>query len=162
VRVTPSADKRVVTVRGPLQGQGELCASILADLPEYFGLEESNAAYARAAQTLPSFVGAVDGRDGGLLLLRQTSDAAVELHLIAVLRAFHGVGLGGALVRAAEAHLRAQGVHWFHVKTLSSRDPDENYARTRAFYAAMGFESLEEIVEVWGPQNPCLLLVKRL
>jgi len=42
------------------------------------------------------------------------------------------------------------------------RDPDPGYARTRAFYAAMGFEPLEEIVQVWGPDNPCLLLVKRL
>jgi hypothetical protein len=136
-----------VTVRGPLRGQGELCARVLADLPEYFALEESNAAYARAAETLSSFVVAVGGRDAGLLLLNQTSDAAVELHLIAVLREFQGVGLG---------------VRWFHVKTLSPRDPDPNYARTRAFYAAMGFEPLEEIVAVWGPANPCLLLVKRL
>ena len=158
---SPSAD-RVVTVRGPLQGQSRLCARILADLPEYFGLEDSNAAYARSADTLPSFVGGLDGRDAGLLLLGQTSDVAVELHLIAVLREFHKVGLGGALVRAAEAHLRAQGVHWFHVKTLSPRDPDPGYAGTRAFYAAMGFEPLEEIVQVWGPDNPCLLLVKRL
>jgi GNAT superfamily N-acetyltransferase len=136
-----------VTVRGPLQGQSRLCARILADLPEYFGLEDSNAAYACSADTLPSFVGAVDGRDVGLLLLAQTSDVAVELHLIAVLREFHRVGLG---------------VHWFHVKTLAPRDPDSGYARTRAFYAAMGFEPLEEIVQVWGPDNPCLLLVKRL
>ena len=71
----PSGD-RVVTVRGPLQGQSRLCARILADLPEYFGLEDSNVAYARSADTLPSFVGAVDGRDAGLLLLAQTSDVA--------------------------------------------------------------------------------------
>ena len=107
-------------------------------------------------------MGAVGGRDAGLLLLARTSEAAVELHLIAVLRELHGVGLGGALVRAAETHLRAQGIHWFHAKTLSPRDADPNYAKTRAFYAAMGFEPLEEIVAVWGPDNPCLLLVKRL
>ncbi len=65
-------------------------------------------------------------------------------------------------MRAAETHLRAQGIHWFHAKTLSPRDADPNYAKTRAFYAAMGFEPLEEIVAVWGPDNPCLLLVKRL
>ena len=160
--MTPPSADRVVTVRGPLQGQSRLCARILADLPEYFGLEDSNAAYARSADTLPSFVGGLDGRDAGLLLLGQTSDVAVELHLIAVLREFHKVGVGGALVRAAQAHLCTQGVHWFHVKTLAPRDPDSGYARTRAFYAAMGFEPLEEIVQVWGPDNPCLLLVKRL
>lgn len=157
-----SGARRVTSVRGPARGQGDLCARLLADLPEYFALADSNAAYVRSADTLPSFVAGRDGRDAGLLLLKQTSDVAVELHLIAVLREFQGLGLGGALVRAAEAQLRAQGTHWFHVKTLSPRDPDPHYAKTRAFYVALGFEPLEEIVEVWGPQNPCLLLVKRL
>ncbi len=159
--MSPSPD-RIVTVRGPLHGQRDLCARILADLSEYFGVEDSNNAYARSADTLPSFVGAVGGREAGLLLLAQTSDVAVELHLVAVLREFHGMGVGAALVRAAQAHLRAQGVHWFHVKTLSPRHADPNYAKTRAFYTAMGFDPLEEIVAVWGPRNPCLLLVKRL
>ena len=73
-----------------------------------------------------------------------------------------GGGGGGAGGPPPPPHARSQGAHWFHVKTLSPRDPDENYEKTRAFYAAMGFEPLEEIVEVWGPDNPCLLLVKRL
>jgi len=94
--VTPTLSDHDLTVRGPLSGQGELCARILAELPEYFALEESNAAYAEAAETLPSFVGTVGGRDAGLLLLKQTSDVAVELHLIAVSPEYHGVGRGGA------------------------------------------------------------------
>ncbi len=163
--MTSATDSRPV-VSGPLTGQGALCAHILADLPEFFGLPDSNRAYAAAAETLPSFVASVEQGDrridAGLLLLKETAPAAVELHLIAVLREFQGVGVGGALVRAAEAHLRERGVRWFHVKTLGPTDPDENYARTRGFYVAMGFEPLEEIVQIWGPDNPCLLLVKRL
>ncbi|HMK91437.1 MAG TPA: GNAT family N-acetyltransferase [Thermoleophilia bacterium] len=168
-----------LSVAGPVGGQGELCRTILADLPEYFALSESNAAYARAADELTCFVGSVvvaggagertdpgtaaeTPRPAGLLVLKQTSEVAVELHLVCVLRAFHGVGLGGALVRAAEAHLRAQGMRWFHVKTLGPSEPDEGYARTRAFYLKMGFEALEEIPAIWGPENPCLILVKRL
>jgi len=151
-----------VSVVGPVRGRGELCATILADLPDFFALPESNAAYVRAADELPCFVAVVDGREAGLLVLKQTSEVAAELHLICVLRAHHGVGLGGALVRAAEAHLHAEGVHWFHVKTLGPSEPDEGYARTRAFYLKMGFEPLEEIPAVWGPENPCLILVKRL
>lgn len=152
----------VITIAGPLGGQGALCAAILADLPDYFALPDSNAAYARAADELPCFVGSVDGRPSGLVVLKQTSDVAMELHLICVLRAWHRVGLGGALVRAAEAHLREQGVRWLHVKTLGPGHPDEGYSQTRAFYMAMGFEPIEEIPSVWGPENPCLILVKRL
>ena len=33
---------------------------------------------------------------------------------------------------------------------------------TRAFYAAAGFRPLEVITEVWGPDDPCLLMVRPL
>ena len=46
--------------------------------------------------------------------------------------------------------------------TLAASDPDPNYAATRAFYAALGFLPLEELPQVWGPENPCLLLVRTL
>ena len=157
-------DPRVprLTVAGPQSGWGALCAALTADLPDFFGLAESNVAYARAADELPCLVGSVDDRAAGLAILRPTSDAATELHFIGVLRACQGMGLGGALVRAAEAHLRACGVRWFHVKTLGPSRPDEGYARTRAFYRAMGFDPLEELTQVWGPENPCLVMAKRL
>ena len=48
------------------------------------------------------------------------------------------------------------------MKTLAPSDPDPSYAATRAFYAAVGFLPLEELPQVWGPQNPCLLMVKAL
>ena len=43
---------------------------------------------------------------------------------------------------------------------MSDRDPDANYAATRAFYAAMGFRPLEEIGRIWGEDNPCQIMVK--
>jgi coenzyme F420-0:L-glutamate ligase/coenzyme F420-1:gamma-L-glutamate ligase len=48
------------------------------------------------------------------------------------------------------------------VKTLAPTRPDENYARTRAFYEAMGFTPLEVFPELWDPRNPALQLVKRV
>jgi len=36
------------------------------------------------------------------------------------------------------------------------------YARTRAFYRALGFLPLEERTDIWGPENPCLISVKAL
>ena len=48
------------------------------------------------------------------------------------------------------------------VKTLSESHPDAGYAKTRAFYRAMGFHPLEEFKTLWGEANPCLLMVKKL
>jgi coenzyme F420-0:L-glutamate ligase/coenzyme F420-1:gamma-L-glutamate ligase len=50
------------------------------------------------------------------------------------------------------------------VKTLAATNANENenHARTRAFYEAMGFVPLEVLPEPWDPRNPALQLVKRV
>ena len=79
-----------------------------------------------------------------------------------VRRARHGQGLGTALLGSrARRTSAARGVEYLQVKTLGPSDPDEGYARTRAFYEARGFVPLEEIHGLWE-HNPCLLMVKRL
>ena len=70
-------------------------------------------------------------------------------------------GVGAAMVRFVEAHLAAQGVRFFQVKTVGPSRPDEFYERTRRFYEVTGFTPLEEFPSLW-PGNPCLLLVKAL
>ncbi len=86
---------------------------------------------------------------------------AAELHLMAVDPAHHRAGIGRALLRAAETDLAADGVHLVQVKTLGPSRADPNYARTRMFYEACGFQPLEEIHGLWG-DNPCLIMVKTL
>lgn len=47
------------------------------------------------------------------------------------------------------------------VKTLGPSDPDPGCAATRLFYAALGYQPVEELLGLW-PGNPCLLMVKPL
>ncbi len=63
---------------------------------------------------------------------------------------------------AAEDWLRRRGVDWLHVKTLGPSHPDEDYAKTRAFYVACGFWPLEEFKALWDEKNPALMLIKKL
>ncbi len=79
-----------------------------------------------------------------------------------VLAGWHRRGVGRALVERAESYARAEGFSLLHVKTLAPSDPDPGYAATRAFYAAAGFRPLEVLPEVWGPDDPCLLMVRPL
>jgi hypothetical protein len=37
---------------------------------------------------------------------------------------------------------------------------DKGYRETRAFYRARGFIGVEEFTEIWGPENPALLMAK--
>ena len=152
---------------------------LLRSLPQWFGIESSNAEYIRMAGELPAYLawrpgshpggqpehgtgraGAGPYPAGALLAVRHFPRSA-EIYLMAVDPAEHRSGAGRALVTALERDLVADGVRLLQVKTLGPSDPDAGYARTRMFYQAMGFEPVEEITGLW-PGNPCLVMVKVL
>jgi GNAT superfamily N-acetyltransferase len=134
---------------------------ILRALPDWFGIESALVNYVEDARSHPVIGARVDQRVVGILVQHETSDVASEVHLLAVEPGLHRRGVGRALMAAAEARLTGTAVRLFHVKTLGPSDPDEHYARTRAFYESLGFLPLEELADLW-PGNPCLILVKPL
>jgi GNAT superfamily N-acetyltransferase len=139
---------------------------LLADLPDWFGIPESNAKFVRDAERLPSYL-AVDTDDGsrvvGVVLLAEHFPAARELHFLAVRRDRHRQGIGRALLDAVEKDLRAAGVRIIEVQTLGPSYEDEHYARTREFYTAQGFIPIHELQLVgWDEDEPALILVKPL
>ncbi len=139
--------------------KGALCAEILSTLPDWFGIAESNAAYVRDVEAMPMFAACIDGAPCGFLALRRLTPHASEIHVMGVNPAHHRGGLGRALVAAAMRHARAAGARFVTVKTLSPSHPDLGYAKTRAFYEAMGFLPLEEFPDLWNPDNPALMLI---
>lgn len=147
-------------VRDLLETDIPACEAVLGSVPEWFGIEEANRAYIESLSKLPGAV-ADDGDVVGFVALSEHSRRSVEIHVLAVRRDRHRAGVGSALVAWAEAWCRERGVRWLHVKTLGSSREDENYAGTRTFYLARGFEPLFE-AELWGPENPALVFVKRL
>lgn len=142
--------------------RAEEVARLLAGLPDWFGMSEANAGYAEAAERLAAWTARDErGRLAGVLLVRHHFPTAAEVHLMAVRAESRGQGIGTALLDAAEGSLRADGVRLLQVKTLGPSSAHEPYAETRAFYQARGFEPLEEL-DLWGPDEPCLIMVKRL
>jgi GNAT superfamily N-acetyltransferase len=161
------------SVRGPLFGQGEAAERILRALPDWFGIESALQDYVRAADELETFVVIVSrpacgGREYrpdqalGFVTVRETSPDALELHVMGVLPAWHRRGAGRALTERVAAYARGEGYSLLHVKTLAPSHPDPGYAATRAFYQTVGFRPLVVLPHVWGPENPCLLLVRPL
>jgi coenzyme F420-0:L-glutamate ligase/coenzyme F420-1:gamma-L-glutamate ligase len=136
--------------------RSRIAEHVLRDLPEWFGIEEATQSYIEEVASLPTFaVG-----DDGFLSLRQHTPRAAEIWVMGVRREAHRRGIGRALVRAGEAWCAAAGVEFLQVKTLAPTKDDPNYARTRAFYLALGFTPLEVFPELWHPSNPALQLVK--
>jgi len=137
---------------------------LLRGLPEWFGIEHSLLEYVEDARRLPTYVVQDPERGSivGVLLVKRHFAGAAEVQLMAVARLWHRRGVGRALLRAAEADLREEGVRFLQVKTLSDSRNDANYELTRRFYLAEGFTPLEEFPDLWDPGNPCLQLIKSL
>lgn len=146
----------------PSSGLAAACEPILRALPEWFGIEAATQQYIRDIETLPTILAKRHGQTLGFLTLKLHTLYAAEIYVIGVRPEAHHRGIGRALLEQAEVYLRRQGIEYLQVKTLSAAHPDPGYARTRAFYQAMGFRPLEELPDFWNAENPCLVMIKKL
>ncbi len=136
---------------------------LLRSLPEWFGIESAVQDDVAAAVHKPAYLAwpAAGAEPAGVLLASRHFPQAAEIYLLAVDRTVHRRGAGRALVAALEADLIVDGVEFLQVKTLGPGYQDAGYERTRRFYAAAGFQPLEELHGLW-PGNPCLIMIKSL
>ena len=151
----------MIEIQSKALGQAVLCEPILRLLPEWFGIEAAISNYVREIDKLPTFLAVSEEQVVGFLALKQHSEYAAEVYVMAVHPQFHQLGIGRRLVEVAEQELCSSGVEYLQVKTLGTSHPDQHYARTRAFYQSIGFKPLEEFVGLWEA-NPCLQMIKRL
>jgi GNAT superfamily N-acetyltransferase len=143
-------------------GAGTVCAEVLATLPHWFGFPDSVADYVESADTHPTVVASVDGRDCGILTLLVHTPYAAEIVVMGVVPEQHRSGVGRAMLGAAESWLAGRDITYLQVKTLSPRSADEGYAATRAFYFGCGFRPLEEMPDLWGRDSPALQMIKNV
>ena len=150
-----------VTIREAAQGEAALCEEILRSLPAWFGIEAAIVSYRGDIEAMETLVADRGGAVLGFLTLKTHNPHTAEIQVMAVRREEQGRGIGAALVRHAEALLLARACDYLEVKTLGPSHPNEDYARTRGFYSAMGFLPVEEN-DLWGDSNPCLIMIKHL
>ena len=151
-----------ITIDGPSFETAALCVPILRALPGWFGIEAAVMQYAREIDHLLTWLASDAARVCGFVSIKQHTPYAAEIYVMGVLPDRHRIGIGRALLLHLQAWLRQQEVEYLQVKTLGPSHPDPNYAKTRAFYVAMDFRPMEEIPQIWGDQNPCLIMIKKL
>lgn len=151
-----------IDIAGPFLGKASVCEPILRSLPDWFGIEEATRRYIEEIERLPTWLASSGDDVAGFLTLKEHTEYAAEIYVMAVRPEAHRRGIGRALVEESEGYLGQRGVEYLQVKTLSASHPDSSYSKTRAFYLAVGFRPLEELTELWGEAAPCLLMVKRL
>ena len=146
----------------PYSQQSKVCESILRSLPQWFGIEQVLIKYLKEIEKLPTLLAQVDNRYVGFLTFKRHNQYAAELYIMGIYPEYQRCGIGRTLVRHAESILRQQNIEYWQVKTLAASHPDPFYIQTRAFYSAMEFRPLEEFRQLWGKDNPCLLMIKHL
>jgi ribosomal protein S18 acetylase RimI-like enzyme len=151
-----------VKIEGPYMGKAAVCTPILRSLPAWFGIEAAILQYSTEIDHLPTWLACDAEQVIGFMSLKQHNRYSAEVYVMGVLTEIQRQGIGRRLIDQAQAWLKSRAVEYLQVKTLGPSHSDESYARTRAFYTAMGFRSLEEFKQIWDEHNPCLIMIKKL
>ena len=135
-------------------------AEILKDLPEWFGIPESTQAYIEGAKDLQVWAAYQESDLLGFVCLSYSSKDCAEIDCLGVKKAHQGRGIGGQLLATLESEARKK-VDYLQVKTVAEGS-NKDYDRTNIFYRSLGFKKLEIFPQLWGPQNPCQILIKKM
>ena len=144
------------------KAKSRICDDILRALPQWFGIEESIVEYVADVATLPFFVAELFGTPVGFCATTDHFGCHADLHVLGIFSPLHGRGIGTAMLDEVSRECRDRGIRYLTVKTLDASHPDKNYAATRKFYEACGFQPFEVLPTLWGEANPCLVMIKEL
>ena len=148
-------------LKGPAEKKAA-ARQVLEALPAWFAYSAPRERYIEEAGDQAVF--AAFGPAGllGILAMEPCTQSSAEIAVMGVLPQFHRQGVGRRLVEACQTTCRQRGMEFLLVKTLDEANPDPGYAKTRAFYRAMGFRPLKRLPELWGPADPCLVMVQAI
>lgn len=140
----------------------EISLGILNSLPQWFGIPEAVTEYAEQARDMPFFTAYIDDCPVGYIAIKLHNSYSAEVYVMGVLSQYHRQGIGKALIDVCCEQCRKNNYEYLQVKTLDEANPDEGYAKTRAFYLSAGFRPLECFPTLWDEDNPCLVMVMKI
>ena len=138
--------------------KSEYCREIIPLLPDWFGMAEANENYISGMAGRVVFAAFQGEGLVGIVGLKDHMARSLEVWWMGVKPDCHGQGVGTDLFETARSYAVAHDYEYMIVNTLSDRSDDEYYARTRAFYQKMGFDSLFEENEN-DPLNPMVWMI---
>ena len=135
-------------------------AEVLKDLPEWFGIPESTQAYIEGAKDLQVWAAYQESDLAGFVSLSYSSEDCAEIDCLGVKKAYQGREIGSQLLATLESEAN-KNVDFLQVKTVAEGS-NKDYDRTNVFYRSLGFKKLEIFPQLWNPQNPCQILIKKI
>lgn len=131
-------------------------------LPKWFGIPSAVEDYIRDVRDMPFLAAAEGGETIAFLALKEHNEYTAEVWVMGVAPEYHRRGIGGTLIQESAKMCREYGRTFLTVKTYYDGGEYEPYARTLAFYRAVGFLPLQMLERHWDENNPCLMLAKWL
>ena len=156
-----NTDLSIVKIESP-EEKSIICNKILNFLPNWFGVPEAITEYTEQVKTLPLFACKTDDDALGFIVIKQYSIHNAEIIVMGVLQEYHRQEIGKKLLVVCENYCLEVGIQCLTVKTLADTHPSRSYAKTRAFYLAMGFHPQMILTDYWDENNPCLVMIKPL
>lgn len=138
------------------------CEKILRNLPEWFGIESAIIEYVEDIKKMKTFLVEVNSTIIGFATINSHNKYTAEIHVMGIEKEYHNKKIGSELITYIANILKKEHYEYLIVKTLSDSHPDLNYKKTRNFYLANEFKPVQEFKTLWGEENPCLLMIKKL
>ena len=135
---------------------------VLADLPKWFGIPSTVDEYAEEVKKHVFIKANVDNAPIGFVSVKSNNSYTSEIYLVGIKSKYHRNKIGEKLLSYVFDRLRKEKCSIVMVKTLDESKLSEEYEKTRLFYYKMGFIPLDVIPSIWGKENPCLIMVKKL
>ena len=150
----------IIQITNPTEKQA-IARKVLESLTDWFGIEESREDYITRSAEWTFLVARDNNNDIGLLCLKETGKATVEIAVMGVFKEYHRKGIGRQLVERGKEIAKAKGYEFMQVKTVKM-GVYEDYDKTNHFYISCGFKELEVFPLLWDEWNPCQVYVMAL
>lgn len=131
---------------------------ILEGLPEWFEMPESRVSYAKESRELPFWADMENNITRGFIVMKETSNYAVEICVMGIKKEYHRLGIGSKLFEAFYQYAKGQGYEFIQVKKVRE-GMYLDYDLTNTFYQRIGFRELECMEGLWDEANPCQVYV---
>ena len=139
-----------------------IATTVLRDLPEWFGIEESTQEYIDTVVNYP-FIAAYDGDSPiGFYSIRHENDNVLDMYVLGIVKEYHHQGIGTLLQHAVDEYARNNGYSYLMVLTLAEKVQNKEYLQTRSFYLSQGFIDFYQNDDIFDPHNPCQIMIKKL
>ena len=117
----------LVEIKGDLAA--ELCRVITANLPEYFGIEESNEQYYAGVKTCTNFAVKLASNYIGLISINFLYPNNANIYWLGVIKDYQKQGIGKKLIQVATDFVLNKNAQTITVETLAATENDQNYLK---------------------------------